>query len=152
MQTQHFQPIEREFGGQFGGGRQEGMANEAGHDGTELEELAEKYEQLRIQMEQYFDDDNPQTKSKIPVVKAPEKFTKEEWLQHQATHTPFARWCKHCLAARMIRHKHPFRGRRAAMLQDIENVVGRFANISIDYMCLHEKGRTMQRQWPQSAI
>ena len=83
------------------------MANGAGHDGTTMEELAEKYEQLRDQMEQYFDDTNPPTKNKIPVVKAPEKPTKEEWMQHQATHTPFAPWCKHCLAARMIRHKHP---------------------------------------------
>ena len=99
----------------------EGIANGAGHDGTALEELAEKYEQLKDQMEQYFDDTNPQSRGKIPVAKAPEKFTKEEWLQRQATHTPFAPWCKHCLAARMTRHKHPSKGRRAMMVKDAED-------------------------------
>ena len=82
-------------------------------------------------MEQYFDDTNPQIRGKVPVVKAPEKPTKEEWLQHQATHTPFAPWRKHCLVARMIRHKHPSRGRRAVMVQDAECLEGKLAKISI---------------------
>ena len=57
------------------------------HDGTELEEMAEKYEQLKTQVEQYFDDDHGRARNKVPVVKAVEKPSKEEWLQHQATHT-----------------------------------------------------------------
>ena len=125
MPTQHLQPIEGEPGGQLDGGPQEDLANGNGHDGTELEKLAEKYEQLRHQMEQYFDDNNPQIRGKVPVVKAPEKPAKEEWLQHQATHTPFAPWCKHILAARMIRHKHPSKGKRAVLVQDIESLEGK---------------------------
>ena len=58
MPTKHLQPIEEEFGGQHEEGQHDGEASDKGHDGTELEEMAGKYEQLKTQMEQYFDDNN----------------------------------------------------------------------------------------------
>ena len=101
--------------------------------------MVEKYEDLREKVEQYFDDNNSPGMRKVPVVKAPEKPTKEEWLQHQATHTPFAPWCKHCVAARATRHRHPAKGRRTAVVKDTEDSDGKPAKISIDYMYFHDR-------------
>ena len=104
-----------------------------------MEVLVGKYEELKTKVEQYFDDNNLQSRSKVPVVSVPPKPTKEEWLQHQATHTPYAPWCKHCVAARAVRHAHPSKGRRAAVVGDVENSDDPRAKVSIDYMYLHER-------------
>ena len=110
-----------------------------GHDRDELEEMAEKYEEFKAKVEQYFDDTSGHTKDKAPVVRVLEKPTNEEWLRHQATHTPFAPWCKHCLAARTTRYKHAAKGRRAVVARDAEGVDGKLVKVSIDYMYLRER-------------
>ena len=115
-----------------------GMAIEE-YKGKELEDIADKYEDLKTKLEQYFDDANCRNPNKVPVVGAPVKPTRNEWLQHQATHTPFAPWCRHCVAARAVRHAHPSKGRRTVMIRDTENAGDKPAKVSIDYMYLHER-------------
>ena len=53
----------------------------------EIEDLAAKYETLKTQMEQYFDGENQKEKRNVPILKAPQKPTREQWEKHQATHT-----------------------------------------------------------------
>ena len=130
-------PLEGEPGAIEDGGENEDGEDVAQTD--EYEELAKKYEQLKVQVEQYFDDENSETKKRdVPILKTPEKPIKEQWERHQATHTPYEAWCKHCLAARAIRHKHPSKGRGAAIVPDIENGKGP-TKVCIEYMYLHER-------------
>ena len=107
----------------------------------ELEELANKYEGLKIQAEDYFNNEHAQGKRDAIVVKAPSKPTKDQWEQLLATHTPFAPWCKHCLAARAVRNHHPSEGRKVMLVPDVENGIGGPITVSIDYMYLHERVR-----------
>ena len=53
----------------------------------DLEELANKYEVLKSNVEDYFDKEHAQGTRDVPIVKAPSKPTREQWEQHQATHT-----------------------------------------------------------------
>ena len=115
------------------------MELEEEHDGDELEDLANKYEELKAKVEQYFDDDNHKSKSKIHVVSVPPKPTKEQWFQHHAIHTPYAPSCKHCVAARAVRHAHPSKRRRVAVVRDVNDSSDSMAKASIDYMFLHER-------------
>ena len=110
-----------------------------------MENLADKHEDLKMKVEQYSDDNNYNSKSKIPLVSVPSKPTKEEWLQHQATHTPYAPWCKHCEAARAVRHAHPTEGRRAAMVKDVEDPGDPTAKVSID-TCTYMNARVKVSQ------
>ena len=116
--------------------------NEGEGDGVvpkeESEELANKYEKLKIQVEDHFDQEHAQEKHEVPIIKTPSKPTKQEWERHQATHTPFEPWCKHCLAARAVRSHHPSKGRKALFAPDVEKGVDGPIKISIDYMYLHE--------------
>ena len=138
-QIQYLQQVEEEFGGQPNGEPQEEKVEGEEHDMTELEEMSGKCEHLKPNVEQYFDGTNVRAENKIFVAKAFEKLTKAEGLQHQATHTPFAFWCKRCLASRMVRHKHPTEGRRTVIVRDAENLDGRLANVSIDHVYLHAR-------------
>ena len=82
------------------------------------------------------------------MVKPPSPPTKEEHERHQTTHTFYAAWCKHCLAARVVRHKHQSRGRKATIVPDIETGKGP-TKVSIDYMYLHERsGRSQEKHNP----
>ena len=112
--TQLLQPIAE---GAAGDGEIDyGDEDEQGHedgDKNEIVELAKKYEDLKDKVEEYFDDENGRHFKAPPVVKSPSQPTKEEFESHQATHTPFATWCKHCIAARAVRHRHPSKGRKA---------------------------------------
>ena len=105
----------------------------------DIEDMADKYEELRQKVEEHIDQENHGRARKVPVVKAPDRPSKAEWERHQATHTPFANWCKHCQAARAIRHKHPARGRKAIIVLDVERDIEGPVKVSIDYMYLHER-------------
>ena len=59
-----------------------------------------------------------------PIIKAPTKPTQEEWERHQLTHTPFAPWCQHCMAARNARRNRPKQGRKGRIVPDIEGGEG----------------------------
>ena len=121
-------------------GKQEDVDEQGQKDYQEkLEDIADKYEELKTKVEQYFDDSSGQVKKRVPIVKVPDKPTKDVWLRHQATHTPYAAWCRHCVAARMVRHQHPSKGRRKIFVKDTESLDGQPTTISIDYMYLHER-------------
>ena len=65
--------------------------------------------------------------------------TKEEVERHQATHTPYAPWCKHCVTARAVRRRHPHRGRGAVIVPDVDSDTTGPIKVSLDYMHLHER-------------
>ena len=135
-------PVEGELGVQQHDELEEANDESRGHDRDNLEEIAEKYEELKAKVEQYFDDTNGHTKDKVLVMRVLEKPTKEECLRHQATHTPFAPWCKHFLAARTTSYKHAAKGRRAVVARDAGGMGGKLAKVSIDYIYLHERAGT----------
>ena len=116
---QNLYPVEKEPGAQQDDKQEEKEDVEQGCKGKELEDIVGKYEDLRTKVEQYFDDANHGNPTKVLVVRTPVKPTRNEWLQHQATHIPFAPWCKHCVAARAVRHAYPSKGRRALVIKDI---------------------------------
>ena len=137
--TKLLQPLkEGEYGDLEAEEVEQDEEEQSGGDEEEMEKLDAKYQQLKGKMEEFFDDDNARQHQSPPMVRSPTQPTKEEFEKHQTTHTPYAPWCKHCLAARAIRHKHPSKGRKAAIVPDIENVKGPTA-VSIDYMYLHER-------------
>ena len=65
--------------------------------------VTEKIEDLETKGTEQFEDEAGQRKDGPPIIKARVKPAKEEWERHQTTHTPFAPWCQHCLAARNAR-------------------------------------------------
>ena len=109
-----------------------------GGDKVGMEEMNSRYQQLKDQMEEFFDDDNAKNQKSPPMIRSPTQPTKEEYEKHQTTHAPYVAWCKHCLAARAVRHKHPAKGRGAAIVPDIEHGKGP-TTVSIDYIYLHER-------------
>ena len=107
------------------------------------EKMQDKVEESTDRVARYFDDTNEQIGRQPPIIKAPQQFTKREIEQHQTTHTPYADWCKHCMAARAIRRQHPKRGRGATIVSDIEGNIEGPIKVSIDYRYLHERtGKT----------
>ena len=125
------------------------------HDDEEQwEQVARKVEDLETRVAEQFDDDNGKLKEPPPMIKAPEKPTQLEWDKHQTTHTPFAPWCQHCVAARNARRNHPKQGRKGRIVSDIDDVEG-LVKVSLDYMYLHErvgKNREVQHNPPYLVI
>ena len=107
----------------------------AGPDSWEA--MARKFEDLETRLAEQFEEHGNEDRTP-PIVKAPEKPTKEEWARHQTTHTPYAAWCPHCVAARNARRNHPTHGRKGKLAPDIENGDGP-TKVSMDYMYLHER-------------
>ena len=100
--------------------------------------VTEKIEDLETKVIEQFEDEAGQQRDGPPIIKTPVKPTKEEWERHQTTHTPFAPWCQHCLAARNARRSHPARGGKGRIVPDTE--IGECpTKISLDYMYLHER-------------
>ena len=122
---QHLQPLHE---GESGGPEAESdnENNEAWEGGNEeqIEELDNKYQQLKDKVEEYFDDGNGTNYRTPPMVMTPKTPTRREYELHQITHTPFAPWCKHCMVARAVRSKHPAKGRRAIIVPDTEGGKG----------------------------
>ena len=116
--------------------------NEEADEGDEgqgqWEKMAQQYEELETRVVEQFEDVQRGNENGPPVVKVPNKPTKEEWERHQVTHTPFADWCPHCAAARNARRNHPSHGRKGKMVPDIEAGEGP-TTVSLDYMYLHER-------------
>ena len=107
------QPIIEEKSGDLEGD-EENNQEEGLEDGIRetIESSEEKYQELKDQVEEHLDDENAQSYRQPPIAKAPQQPTAEEFERHQITHTPYAPWCKHCLAARAGRSPHPSQGRR----------------------------------------
>ena len=102
------------------------------------ETVAKKVEDLETKLTEQFEDNNEQDQRMPPVIKVPETSIRAEWERHQTTHTPYASWCPHCLAARNVRRIHPSGGRKGKIVLDIEGGEGP-TTVSMDYMYLHER-------------
>ena len=117
-------------------------------DKETMEELNGKYEDLKKKMEEFFDDDNARDYRTPPMVKSHVQPTREEYERHQTTHTPYAAWCKHCVAARAVRHGHPSKGRKAIIVPDIETGKGAHESINRVHVptrtCRQTQGRHVQ--------
>ena len=129
------QPISDEMLGDLEGDK--GKSGDGGEQES-MEQLDQKYQQLKNKIEEYFDDEHGKEYKQPPVVKTPPQPTREEFERHQATHTPCAPWCKHCLAARAVRSQHPSKGRKAIVVPDIDTGSGP-TKVSMEYMYLHER-------------
>ena len=101
------QPITEEVAGDLEAEQDvEGEAGLRSGDEQQMEKLDEKYQSLKDKMEEYFDDENGTRYRQPPVLRSPPQPTREEYERHQATHTPYAPWCKHCVVARAVRRHH----------------------------------------------
>ena len=118
--------------------RNEECEETGGDEQDELEKLNEKNQQLKDQMEEYFDDGHGEPQKVPPMLKTPPQPTREEFERHQTTHTPYAPWCKHCLAARATRTQQPPTGRKIIVIPDVDARIGPI-KVSMDYMYLHER-------------
>ena len=87
------QPLNQEKSGDFenGGNIEEPEATWDG-EGDPVEQMEEKYQELKNKMEEYFDDENGKNCKETPMVKSQSQPTKEEYERHQTTHTPYAAW------------------------------------------------------------
>ena len=83
-------------------------------------EAKEKIEELETKITEQFEDTSMEKKHESTMLRAPAKPTQEDWNKHQTTHTPFAAWCPHCLAARNVRRNHPKQGRKGRLVPDTE--------------------------------
>ena len=75
------------------------------------EETVKKIEELETKVIEHFEQQSQEQQRSPPIIKAPAKPTQEQWERHQVTHTPFAPWCPHYLAAMNVRRNHPSKGR-----------------------------------------
>ena len=103
------------------------------------EQLNNKVEELTEKVAIHFEDKNRNDGRGPIIVKAPPQPTKEEVEQHQATHTPYAAWCKHCVKARAVRRQHPHKGRGAMIAPEVDSDTNGPIKVSLDYMYLHER-------------
>ena len=105
-------------------------------------------EDLNVRVARHFGDAHDGDQWKFPMVESPPQPTKEEWLQHQLSHTPYAAWCKHCIAARAVRANHQRAKFRAKIVPDTDESENGFIKISMDYMYMHERiGQLTESRW-----
>ena len=105
----------------------------------EWEKLAKKFEELESKAVEHFNDKQEADKDHPPVLKAPEKMTREQREKHQVTNTPYSPACQHCVAARAVRADHPSKGRNVHVVPDIDGKLVGPTKVSLDYMYLHER-------------
>ena len=121
----------------------EGMKEQQSWD-----QLQEHVEVLNVRVARHFEDKNEENQWKPPMVKSSPQPTKEEWLQHQLIHTPYAAWCKHCIAARAVRANHQCAKLRAKLVPDTDRSEIGPIKISLDYMYMHERvGQYTESRW-----
>ena len=128
---------------------------EADKEGASEEDEADKWEKhvedLSRRVAQHFEDEHEKQAVSPPLIKAPQQPTREEWEQHQTTHTPYRSWCPHCAAARLVRRNHHKKGRAAHIVPDIDGNAKGPIKISIDYMYLHDrKSQSDEMSWNPS--
>ena len=52
-------------------------------------------------------EDEAQEEGRRPkVIRDPGQPTKQEWLEHQATHIPTRSWCPHCVRGKSVNRQH----------------------------------------------
>ena len=103
------------------------------------EKMEDKVEDLATRVIRHFEDQNDNTGWQPPMVKPPPQPTHEEWFRHQLIHTPYAPWCRHCNAARVVRNHHQCANKRARLVPDVDKDADGPVKISMDYMYLHDR-------------
>ena len=126
--------------GDCGGEAHDGPDDEDGAE-NKWEELADKYHQLEKQMKDYLDDEQDMGVREPPIVNAPPKMTKEEWENHQVTHTPYPLSCRRCVAARALRYRHPRTRKHKHLVPDVDGSHEGPVKVSMDYMYLSERAK-----------
>ena len=86
--------------------RSEEAVVDNGDEHKQWQEIQNRVEDLNVRVARQFEDANDNTGWSPPMIRPPPQPTKNEWLQHQLTHTPYAPWCKHCSSARAVRNNH----------------------------------------------
>ena len=102
-------------------------------------ELQSKVEEMQKKVAEHFEDTNDRQVEGPPVIKQPGQPTKEQWTQHQATHTPYEAWCPHCVSARAVRRNHPSKKSRAHVVPDTDATNEGPVTISMDNVYLHDR-------------
>ena len=87
---------------------------------SEWEELADKYNKLEEKVRDHLDDQQNEGIRGPPVVSALPRMSKDERERHQVTHTPYSPSCKHCVAARAVRHRHPMARKHKYLVRDVD--------------------------------
>ena len=68
---------------------EEGKIADKGDEGQiEWDAMAKKYEELETRMAEQFEKDQGNKEDGPPIIKVPDKPTKEQWERHQTIHTP----------------------------------------------------------------
>ena len=124
-----------------------GEREEEDHDGPneredaehDWEKLADKYDQLEKKVKDYLDDQQDEGVREPPIINAPSNMTKEEWEKHQVTHTPYSSSCRHCVAARAVRYRHPRKRKHKHLVKDVDGSHEGPTKVSMDYMYLNER-------------
>lgn len=132
-------------------GAPDGEDTEKANDSGEVvpyknwEQIRDKVEELAEKVAIHFEDENKNEIRRPFIVKAPLQPTRDEIERHQTIHTPYAEWCKHCVAARVVRRQHRHRGKGAIVILDVDSDVKGPIKVSLDYMYLHERmGKGME--------
>ena len=105
--------------------------------------MADKYDELEKRVQEYFDDNDHKDAREPPVAPAPPQMTKEEWNQHQVTHTSYMHGCKHCMAARDVSRTRPRRQHKHFVL-DVDRSQDGPVTVSMDYMYFNERPKNEQ--------
>ena len=101
-------PIQEEVG-DLEAKEEEGKDAVVSGDGEVSEEQGEwrqvqrQVDDLNVRVARHFEDSNDNRGWQPPMVATPLQPTRDEWLRHQLTHTPYAAWCRRCNPARAVR-------------------------------------------------
>ena len=79
-------------------------------------------------------------------IRDPQETTKQEIEDHELTHIPFRDWCVHCCKGKS--RSNPHRTNKNKAEEDEENVL---TAVSMDYMYLTEKGKTVDHAITEGA-
>lgn len=107
----------------------------------EWEELAGKYDQLEKEVNEYLEGQQDLGAREPPIVSAPPRVSKDELERHQVTHTPYSPSCKHCIAARAVRYRHPRTRKHKFLVLDLDGSHEGPLKVSMDYMYLSERNK-----------
>ena len=124
--------------GDHGEGVRDGP-EERGGARDDWEELASKSGQLEKRVKEYLDDQQGTDAREPPIVRSPTRMTPEEWAKHQVIHTPYSSSCRHCVAARAVRYRHPKTRRHKYLVKDVDGSREGPVKVSLDYMYLNER-------------
>lgn len=103
---------------------------------------------MQKKVAEHFEDANDRSNAGPPIIRAPSQPTKEQWLSHQAIHTPYESWCPHGVAARALRRNHPSKRARAHVVPDTDASNDGPVAISMDYMYMHDRvGQYRDARW-----